>query len=142
MGEKTDHQLNPRQQRFVEEYLIDSIAKQAAIRAGYSKKTAEAIGHRLLRDVKVKAAIDAGRANLSQKAMRTTLDILADLQAIRDDAMRVAADATGRKAMASRQDALKALDQESRILGAYERDNQQTRPATAVILEVTGVKPA
>jgi predicted XRE-type DNA-binding protein len=36
--------LNPKQQRFCDEYLIDLNATQAAIRAGYSKKTASAIG--------------------------------------------------------------------------------------------------
>ena len=36
--------LTPKQQRFVEEYLIDLNATQAAIRAGYSEKTAAAIG--------------------------------------------------------------------------------------------------
>lgn len=36
--------LTPKQQRFVEEYLIDLNATQAAIRAGYSERTAAAIG--------------------------------------------------------------------------------------------------
>lgn len=36
--------LTPKQQRFVEEYLIDLNATQAAIRAGYSEKTAAVIG--------------------------------------------------------------------------------------------------
>ena len=40
--------LTPRQQRFVEEYLLDMNATQAAIRAGYSKKTARSQGQRLL----------------------------------------------------------------------------------------------
>ena len=39
--------LNPMQRRFVEEYLIDLNATQAAIRAGYSKKNAGKIGPRL-----------------------------------------------------------------------------------------------
>lgn len=37
-------QLTPKQQRFVDEYLIDLNATQAAIRAGYSAKTACGIG--------------------------------------------------------------------------------------------------
>ncbi len=36
--------MTPKQQRFVDEYLIDLNATQAAIRAGYSKKTARAVG--------------------------------------------------------------------------------------------------
>ncbi len=40
----TTKMLNPKQQRFVDEYLIDLNATQAAIRAGYSEKTAAVIG--------------------------------------------------------------------------------------------------
>ena len=36
--------LTPKQARFVQEYLIDLNAAQAAIRAGYSAKTARVIG--------------------------------------------------------------------------------------------------
>jgi phage terminase small subunit len=53
--------LPPNQSRFVEEYLVDLNAKQAAIRAGYSPKTAEVQGARLLRNAKVVAAIAAAK---------------------------------------------------------------------------------
>jgi len=56
-----------RQQRFVEEYLIDHNATQAAIRAGYSAKTAEQQGPRLLGNVGVARAITAAIAELSQR---------------------------------------------------------------------------
>jgi phage terminase small subunit len=36
--------LTPKQRRFIEEYVIDLNATQAAIRSGYSKKTARDIG--------------------------------------------------------------------------------------------------
>ena len=52
--------LNPKQQRFVDEYLIDVNATQAATRAGYSKKTANEQGARLLAHASVRAAIQAG----------------------------------------------------------------------------------
>ena len=45
--------LTPKQQRFADEYLIDLNATQAAIRAGYSKKTADTMASRLLGNVKV-----------------------------------------------------------------------------------------
>jgi phage terminase small subunit len=44
--------LTPKQTRFVEEYLIDLNATAAAIRAGYSAKTANQQGPRLLERVK------------------------------------------------------------------------------------------
>ena len=49
--------LSAKQSRFVEEYLIDLNGTQAAIRAGYSPKTAEVTASRLLRNVKVQVAI-------------------------------------------------------------------------------------
>lgn len=44
--------------RFADEYLIDLNATQAAIRAGFSAKTASSAGSRLLKNVKVRAYID------------------------------------------------------------------------------------
>ena len=41
--------MTPKQKRFVEEYLIDLNATQAAIRSGYRKKRADAIGYENLR---------------------------------------------------------------------------------------------
>lgn len=52
-------ELTPMQQRFVQEYLLDLNAKQAAIRAGYSKRTAQEQSSRLLSNVKVQRAIAA-----------------------------------------------------------------------------------
>lgn len=57
--------LTAKQQRFVEEYLVDLNATQAAIRAGYSAKTANEQGSRLLANVSVAAAISDAQANRS-----------------------------------------------------------------------------
>ena len=50
-------ELNPRQTRFVQEYLIDLNGTQSAIRAGYSKKTAANIAEENLRKPQIKSAI-------------------------------------------------------------------------------------
>ncbi|MBF7694036.1 terminase small subunit [Acinetobacter pollinis] len=50
--------LTPKQQRFVDEYLIDLNATQAAIRAGYSEKTAKDIGCENLAKPNIKEAIE------------------------------------------------------------------------------------
>ncbi|EGK71919.1 Bacteriophage terminase small subunit [Methyloversatilis universalis FAM5] len=63
--------LTPRQQRFVDEYLIDLNATQAATRAGYSAKTAASQGERLLRNVDVAAAIAAAK---KARTERTEVD--------------------------------------------------------------------
>lgn len=51
-------QLTSKQERFCQEYLIDLNATQAAIRAGFSAKTADKIGSQLLGKTRVQAKID------------------------------------------------------------------------------------
>jgi len=64
--------INPKRQRFIEEYLVDCNATQAAIRAGYSEKTAEVQGSQLLSMLKVE--IDARLAkNKEELAARLTV---------------------------------------------------------------------
>lgn len=64
--------LTPKQRRFVDEYLIDLNATQAAIRAGYSAKTAASQGERLLRNVEIQTGIQEamkarqGRTEITQ----------------------------------------------------------------------------
>lgn len=59
--------LTEKQQRFVDEYLIDLNATQAAIRAGYSAKTADVQGSRMLGNVKVQQAIAEAMAKRSKR---------------------------------------------------------------------------
>lgn len=59
--------LNAKQQRFVEEYLIDLNATQAAIRAGYSVKTAKEIGCENLTKPNIQEAIDKAMAERSKR---------------------------------------------------------------------------
>jgi len=50
--------LTVKQQRFVEEYLVDLNATQAAIRAGHSTETASVIGSENLTKPKIRVRID------------------------------------------------------------------------------------
>lgn len=59
--------LTEKQQRFVDEYLIDLNATQAAIRAGYSAKTADVQGSRMLGNIKVQQAIAEAMAKRSKR---------------------------------------------------------------------------
>lgn len=59
--------LTAKQSRFVDEYLLDLNATQAAIRAGYSGETADKQGPRLLAHPEVKGAIDAAMAARSEE---------------------------------------------------------------------------
>ena len=59
--------LTEKQQRFVDEYLIDLNATQSAIRAGYSPKTANEQGARLLANVSIQEAISKAMAERSRR---------------------------------------------------------------------------
>lgn len=59
--------LTDKQQAFVHEYLIDLNATQAAIRAGYSVKTANEQGARLLTNVSIQEAISKAMAERSKR---------------------------------------------------------------------------
>jgi len=59
--------LNAKRQQFVDEYLVDLNATQAAIRAGYSVKTANEQGARLLANVSVQEAVAKAMAERSKR---------------------------------------------------------------------------
>ena len=59
--------FTPKQKRFVEEYLIDLNATQAAIRAGYSPETAREIGAENLTKPNISAAIAKAMAERSKR---------------------------------------------------------------------------
>lgn len=65
--------LTPKQRRFVAEYLLDLNATQAAIRAGYSEKTASRIGSELLGKTCISNAIEN-----AQLARSTRTEVTAD----------------------------------------------------------------
>lgn len=60
--------MTPKQKAFVEEYLIDLNATQAAIRAGYSAATAHSIGHENLSKPEIADAIAEAAAARSERA--------------------------------------------------------------------------
>lgn len=84
--------LTPRQQAFVAEYLIDLNATQAAIRAGYSKKTAYSQGQRLLKYAEVQDAIVKAQAT---RSMKTGIDAAWVLTRLTQEATADLADIIG-----------------------------------------------
>lgn len=71
--------MTPKQEAFINEYLIDKNATQAAIRAGYSPRTANEQGARLLANVSVRLRVDELLARASEKAGLTAELVLASL---------------------------------------------------------------
>ena len=75
------NKLTAKQKAFVAEYLIDLCATQAAIRAGYSEKTARSQGQRMLTNVDIARAVATGQARRSERT-EVTQDYV--LTAIKD----------------------------------------------------------
>ena len=74
--------ITPKQQRFVSEYLIDLNATQAAIRAGYSEKTARSQGQRLLTKADIAKAVAEGFAKQERRAEVEADDVIRELAKI------------------------------------------------------------
>ena len=77
-----NNEITNKQRFFVQEYLVDSNATQAAIRAGYSKKTAQEQGSRLLLNVMVQDAIQEAMKIRELRTEITVDKVLQELWAI------------------------------------------------------------
>lgn len=83
MSGRKNKSLTPKQSAFVREYLIDMNAKQAAIRAGYSKKTAEWQGPQLLGKTHVSEII---KTEMNKRAERLEVDADAVIKRLLEEA--------------------------------------------------------
>ena len=72
--------LTPKQEAFVSEYLVDLNATQAAIRAGYSEKTAYSIGQENLKKPEVAEAVIAAQAERSERTEITQDYVLTSIR--------------------------------------------------------------
>lgn len=66
-------ELTDKQERFAEEYLVDLNVTAAAIRAGYTARSAGQTGHKLMKNDQIAALIQAGRERIS-----TTVEVTQD----------------------------------------------------------------
>ncbi len=72
--------MTPKQQRFIEEYLIDLNATQAAVRAGYSAKTANEQGAQLLAKLSIREAVAEAQAIRSKRTAITQDEVIQGLK--------------------------------------------------------------
>ena len=79
-----DKKLTAKQERFVQEYLISLNATDAAIKAGYSEKTAYSIGNENLSKPEIKAAIALSQAKTEETLLITKESLIEDLIAIKE----------------------------------------------------------
>ena len=108
--------MTPKQNRFVTEYLVDLNATQAALRAGYSARTAPQQGSRLLNNVDVQAAIANQQAQQLQAVEVRIEDVLRDLKAIAHTDLQTLSEQSGIQARWA--DKLKALELLMKHLGS------------------------
>ena len=139
--------LTPKQQRFVDEYMVDLNASAAARRAGYSARTADRLGSRLLGKVEVQQAVASATIVKAEQTGRTVAAVMADIGRVRDDAMQQVFDPeTGATSMLSHKEALKALELEGKHLGAFvdrlELTGKQGGPIEARIRDMTDAELA
>ncbi|MDD2966618.1 MAG: terminase small subunit [Desulfovibrionaceae bacterium] len=116
--------LTAKQRAFVDEYLIDMNATQAAIRAGYSTKTASRTGAENLSKPVIAQAIAAAQARRAEKTSRTALDVLKDIQ----DVSRQARDEGDLKT------ALRGLELEGKHLGMFDKQTTPVEPTNVQII--------
>lgn len=83
------NKLTAKQQMFIKEYLIDLNATQAALRAGYSAKTAYSIGEENLKKPEIAQAIQAEMDKRAEKTGLTAQKVLDDLEKLRDMCMGI-----------------------------------------------------
>lgn len=72
--------MTPKQHRFVQEYLVDLNATQAAIRAGYSPRTARSVGSENLTKPDIASAIQTAGAQLAARTGITAERVLSELE--------------------------------------------------------------
>lgn len=101
--------LTPKQEMFVKEYLVDLNATQAAIRAGYSAKTAKEQASMLLTKLNIQDAIQKAMQKRAESIGRTAHDVLRDLITIKESAML----------HDEKREALRALELEGKHYGMF-----------------------
>ena len=77
--------MTPKQERFIAEYLVDLNATQAAIRAGYSEKTAYSIGQENLKKPAVAEAVVAAQAKRSERTEITQDYVIREITQVIED---------------------------------------------------------
>lgn len=132
-------ELTPKQSRFVDEYMIDLNGKQAAIRTGYSAKTAEVQASRLLSNVKVKAEISKRQAITAAKFELTKDNMINELIDLIQSCKKEGID--GKGVIKDRGNWNKAIDLLNKLGGLYEPEKIEHSGSLGFDLQIPGVVP-
>ena len=131
-GKVAKNGLTDKQRRFCDEYLCDMNATQAAIRAGYSKRTAYRTGADNLKKPQIRAYIDKRMAEKDAELIATQNEVLQYLTSVmrgESVAVEVVVDGDGAKLIEkepSEMERIKAADQLAKCHGLY-RDKDKMK---------------
>ena len=122
--------LNEKQKQFCEEYIIDLNGTQAAIRAGYSKKTANEQAAQLLAKLSIQEYIQKIKNKRSERVKYSQDELMRDILEVKNRCMQAnpVLDKEGNETGIWKFDsngANKALDMLAKHVGFYETDNKQ-----------------
>lgn len=132
--------LTDKQARFVQEYLIDLNATQAAIRAKYSEKTANEQGARLLANVSIRAAIDEAMDERSERTGITADMVLQELAHIAFDDIKNYLSYRTEKTVAGTDEVTgKPIYDYRQIIEVKDSDTIDTRNISEVSINAKGV---
>ena len=126
--------LTPKQERFCQEYLIDLNATAAAIRAGYSEKTAGVQAAENLIKPNIQKVLAEAKAQRAKKIGRTAEDVLKDITETAKEAREVGDLKT----------ALKGYELEGRHYGLFDKkapDGEPTEASSFVAELIKALKP-
>ena len=126
--------LTPKQQRFVDEYLIDLNATQAAIRAGYSESTAYSIGSENLNKPEIEKAIILAKAERSERTQIDAAWVLSQaVEAFKVNA-NVVVDSQGNEAMVNATAAARFLELSGKHVNIQAfNDTVELKPSKIVV---------
>lgn len=119
-----DKPLSPKQAAFVREYMVDHNGTQAAIRAGYSARTANEQASRLLANVNIAKAVAKAQAAMALKTETEAEWVRRRLKEEADDFSE----------FASHSARIRALELVGKINGVFEIDNKQKTDGLSDIL--------
>lgn len=122
--------LNEKQKQFCEEYIIDLNGTQAAIRAGYSAKTANEQAAQLLAKLSIQEYIQKIKNKRSERVKYSQDELMRDILEVKNRCMQAnpVLDKEGNETGVWKFDsngANKALDMLAKHVGFYETDNKQ-----------------
>lgn len=133
-----------RKKMFAKEYVVDLKASDAAIRAGYSAKTAHQAGHRLLQDKRVQEYIQKEMDKRAKRVELTADDVLRDIKEIKERCMQAVPvlDKNGMETGEYKFDAtnaLKACELEGKHLKLFTDKHEVTGKDGGPLIDLSGL---